>query len=109
MRKPSLLERLRAKKRTQAMIVGLTWYNADTWLQVKATAIDPERFENSFPEWENMANKARRELQRSGARAIEFQVIPQEFFDWCVSNNKLNSAESRAEFVSDMLTIAHNA
>lgn len=109
MRKPSLLERLRAKKRTQAMIVGVTWYTDETWAQVKANAADPECFEKSFPEWEAMAVSARRELQRSGARALEFHIIPQELFDWCVLNSKTNNAESRAEFVSERLTAEHNA
>ena len=109
MRKPSLLERLRAKKRSNAMIVGLTWYNEDSWAQVKAVATDPERFEESFLEWEKMAVAARREFQRSGARALAFHIIPQEFFDWCSLNSKDNNAESRAEFVSEKLTAAHNA
>jgi hypothetical protein len=109
MRKPSQLERLRAKKRTQSMIVGVTWYTAETWVQVKAAAIDPGRFENSFSEWEAMAVSARKALQRSGARALEFYIIPQELFDWCALNSKVNNAESRAEFVSEKLTVAHNS
>jgi hypothetical protein len=109
MRKPSQLERLRAKKRTQTMIVGVTWYTAETWDQVKAAAIDPGRFENSFSEWETMAISAQRELQRSGARALKFHIIPQELFNWCALNSKVNNAESRAEFVSEKLTDAHNS
>jgi hypothetical protein len=108
MRKPSLLERLRAKKRTKSMLVGITWYTKETWAQVKAAAVDPERFENSFVEWQAMAVSARRELQRSGATALEFHIIPQELFDWCVLNSKVNNAESRAEFVSEKLTAAHS-
>jgi hypothetical protein len=108
MRKPSLLERLRAKKRTQSMIVGLTWYTDENWKQVKAKAKDPECFENSFAEWQAMAVSARREILRSGARALEFYIIPQELFDWCELNSKVNNAESRAEFVSEKLTAAYN-
>jgi hypothetical protein len=91
------------------MLVGITWYTNETWAQVKAAAVDPERFENSFAEWQTMAVSARRELQRSGATALEFLIIPQELFDWCALNTKINNAESRAEFVSEKLTAAHNA
>jgi hypothetical protein len=56
-----------------------------------------------------MAVSTRRELQRSGARALEFYIIPQELFDWCALNSKVNNAESRAEFVSEKLTVAHNS
>ena len=107
MKKPSLLTRLKAKKRNQSMLAGLTWYTAETWAQVKATATDPECFENSFPEWEVMAVSARRELQRSGVTAIEFHIVPQDFFDWCELHDKSNIAASRAEFVSEKLTAAH--
>ena len=108
MRKPSLLERLRAKKRNRAVLVGVTWYSSETWAQVKANAADPERFEESFAEWEAMAIAALREFLRSGVQAVKFHIIPEEFFAWCALNNKLNNAESRAEFVSEKLQAAHD-
>ena len=107
MRKASLRTRLNAKRRSQSILAGVTWYTEETWAQVKASASDPERFESSFPEWEAMAVAARRELQRSGVRTIEFQIIPQDFFSWCALNTKVNNAESRAEFVSEKLRDAH--
>jgi hypothetical protein len=55
MRKPTLYQSLRAKRRSQSMVIGLTWYTADTWAQVKATATDPECFEESFDKWKAMA------------------------------------------------------
>jgi hypothetical protein len=108
MRKPSLLERLRAKKRNRAIMVGVTWYTAETWAQVKSSAADPERFEESFPQWETMAISALREFLRSGVQAVKCQIIPEEFFAWCALNNKVNNAESRAEFVSEKLQAAHD-
>lgn len=104
MRKASLLTRLRAKRRNQSMLAGITWYNEDSWAQVKASASDPECFEDSFPQWEMMAISARKELQRSGVRAVECHIIPQEFFAWCTLHDKPNIAASRAEFVSEKLS-----
>ncbi len=104
MRKSSLPQRLRAKKRTRTMLAGMTWYTAETWAEVKASASDPERFENSFLQWEAMAISAIRELQRAGVRAVKFQIVPEEFSAWCTLNNKVNEAASRAEFVSEQLT-----
>lgn len=106
MRLPALQQRLTAKKRSQAMIVGVTWYTEETWAQVKATASDPECFEQSFEKWKAMAVKARRNFQRSGVRALECQIVPQEFFAWCASQGQENNATSRAEFVSEKLTAA---
>ena len=108
MRKPSLQQRLSAKKRNQSMIIGVTWYTEETWARVKATASDPERFEDSFPEWKAMAIAAIREFLRSGIRAIECQINPDEFFAWCTLNNQVNNATSRAEFVSEKLSAAQS-
>ena len=108
MRKSTLPQRLRAKKRTQTMLAGMTWYTAETWAEVKASASDPERFEKSFPQWEAMAVSAIRELQRAGVRAVKFQIVPEEFFAWCKQHSKPNEAASRAEFVSEQLTAASN-
>lgn len=109
MRKPSLQQRLRAKNRSQSLLIGVTWYTDETWAQVKAAASDPECFEDSFAKWEAMAIKARREFQRSGVRAIECQIVPAEFFAWCTLNSQENNAASRAEFVSEKLRAAHEA
>jgi hypothetical protein len=106
MKKPSLQQRLKAKNRSQSLIVAVTWYTAETWAQVKASATDPECFEDSFTKWEAIAVKARREFQRSGVRAIECQIIPEEFFEWCIQNSQVNNSTARAEFVSAKLTEA---
>jgi hypothetical protein len=107
MKKPSLLQRLRAKKRNQAMLIGITWYNEETWAQVKASATDPDCFEDSFQKWHAMAVLARRELQRSGVRAIECHIDPLEFSEWCSQNDQVNNATARAEYVSVKLSAAH--
>jgi hypothetical protein len=108
MRKPSLLQRLQAKKRNKAMLVGVTWYTEETWAQVKATATDPECFEDSFPKWKAMAVATVREFLRSGVQAIECQINPEEFSAWCTLNNEVNNSAARAEFVSQKLSAAHN-
>jgi hypothetical protein len=108
MKKPSLMQRLRAKKRNRALLVGMTWYTESTWAEVKATALDPESFEESFPKWKAMALTAIREFLRSGVQAVEYQINPQEFFLWCDANNQVNNSASRAEFVSQKLSAAHD-
>jgi hypothetical protein len=107
MRQPPLLQRLRAKKRSQTLIIGLTWYTEETWLQVKSTASDPKCFEESFIKWKAMAVKAQREFQRSGVRAIECKIDPQAFAAWCALNEQENNSTSRGEYVSEVLSVAH--
>lgn len=109
MRKPTLYQSLKAKRRSQSLVIGVTWYTEETWAQVKATATDPECFEDSFAKWKAIAVAARRNFQRSGVLALECQIVPQEFFAWCVINHQANNSTSRAEFVSEKLSAVHQA
>ncbi len=107
MRQAALSRRLRAKKRSQALIIGVVGYTAQTWAQVKATATDPHCFEDSFEKWKALAFAARREFQRSGVRAVEYQIEPDVFAAWCLQHQQENNATARAEFVSEKLSAAY--
>ncbi len=107
MRRSTLTHRLHAKKRNQAMIIGVVGYTAETWAQVKATATDPQCFEDSFEQWHKAAVAARREFLRSGVKAIEYQIDPAIFAAWCAEQQQENNATSRAEFVSVKLSEAY--
>lgn len=108
MRKPTLYQSLKAKRRSQQLVIGVTWYTAETWAQVKATATDPACFEDSFEKWKAMAVAARRNFQRSGVMALECQIVPEEFFAWCVANQQENNSTARGEYVSEKLSAVHN-
>lgn len=109
MRKPTLYQSLKAKRRSQQLVIGVTWYTPESWAQVKATATDPDCFEDSFEKWKAMAVLARRNFQRSGVLALECQIDPEEFAAWCAQNEQENNATARAEYVSVKLSAAHEA
>ena len=71
MRKPTRYQSINAERRTQSLAIGVTWYPPETWTEVKATAVDPDCFEESFEKWKAMAVLARRNFQRSGVLALE--------------------------------------
>ena len=108
MKKPRLSQRLKARQRNQLLIIGVTWYTEETWAQVKATATDPKCFEETFTQWKAAAVKARSEFQRSGVRAIEYQIVPEEFAAWCQQNGCENNSVSRSEYVSEKLGELYN-
>jgi FMN phosphatase YigB (HAD superfamily) len=78
MKQPSLLERLRAKKKTQSTVVGVTWYAEENWNKVKAAASDPERFEETYAAWSAMAIEAVADLKKTGVNAVKVLVISNE-------------------------------
>ena len=101
MRKPNLLERLRAKKRQAPRpALALGWYDEVDWAMVKATALDPHRFENSFAEWHAMASQTLANLNRSGTPATPVRVVAAELLAWCRANRRQNDAASRAAYVA---------
>jgi hypothetical protein len=108
MRKPTLYQSIKAKRRTQSLVIGVTWYTAESWAQVRATAVDPACFEDSFEKWKAMAVAARRNFQRSGVLALEYQIVPEEFFAWCAQNGQENNSTARGEYVSERLSAVHN-
>jgi hypothetical protein len=105
MKKPSLLERLRAKKQSPSFVVGVTWYTEGNWARVKFTATDPERFEATYDEWNAMAVEALADIRKGGVNAIKFLIDSDELFSWCMLHNKPNNADSRAEFVAEKLRL----
>ena len=103
MKKPTLMERLRAKKKAQSTVVGVTWYTEEHWRAVKTAATDPERFEDTYAEWTAMAIKAVADLKKAGVKTVRCFVVPNELLSWCLAHNKPNNSASRAAFVSEKL------
>ena len=52
---------------------------------------------------------ARRNFQRSGVLALEYQIVPEEFFAWCAQNGQENNSAARGEYVSERLSAVHNS
>lgn len=101
MKKPSLIERLRAKNKARSTVVGVAWYTEENWGKVKAAAADPERFEETYAQWHAIAIEVVAELKKAGVNAVQFFVLPSELLAWCLIHNKPNNAASRAEFVAE--------
>lgn len=104
MKKRSLLERLREKKVLgQDMAVGVGWYTPGDWERIKATATDPDGFESSFAEWEQMANDNFDRIRKRYPGAVKVNVLADDFLSWCLAEGKPNDAGVRSEFVSRLL------
>ena len=98
---------LRPKTPSSAAVVWVGWYTEDEWAKVKACAIDPGRFESSYPEWVNMAHESLADLRAVGVIAEKFEVNADALHAWCLVRDKPNSAASRAEFVTEQSSRAN--
>jgi hypothetical protein len=104
LKKPPLLERLRAKKSAgRGAVLGVCWYTEEGWARVKATATDAERFEVTYEEWRAMAEESLLDLSRTGLSPVKVTIDPDEFFAWCKRYGRKNNASARAAYVSAWL------
>ncbi|WP_367026122.1 hypothetical protein ABZN20_17700 [Methylococcus sp. ANG] len=83
--------------------LGVCWYTEEEWIKIKSEAIDPERFEATYPEWESMANKALEDLRETGMNPVKVIILVDELRQWCAIHGKENSAASRSAFVAELL------
>jgi hypothetical protein len=90
---------LQPKQRRQVK-VGVTWYSEDQWLLVKAAAVDPERFEETYAEWVAMAEESLKNMLAAGIVAERAPIVASDLLAWCLAHGKENSAASRAQYVS---------
>lgn len=106
MKKPSLLERLRAKKTAQPdALLGVVWYDEYEWALVKRSAEDPEVFENSYAEWLRMAEESFELVRRKFPGAVRVHVKAAELSSWCAAHGKPNSSDARTMFVSEKMAM----
>ncbi|MFP4455861.1 MAG: hypothetical protein ACLFN6_08520 [Desulfonatronovibrio sp.] len=90
------------KKQMAGVIpVGVAWYETqEDWAGIKSTAMDPERFENTYEEWKSMAAKELVKMVKAGILPVKISLTPEEFSTWCVIHNRKNNAENRADYAA---------
>ena len=104
MKKPSLMDRLRAKKaQRNDLRLGVAWYSEDQWARVKASAVDADLLEPTYPEWVKMAEDALKEIRRGVGNTIKIHIDADELAAWCLVRGKPNDSSARAEFASKKL------
>jgi hypothetical protein len=91
---------LRPKEAPQ-IHVGVSWYEEAEWAKVKASAVDSRLFEETFGEWQEMAEKALSELRGAGIKPNKCYIKAEELHAWCLAHGKKNDAAARSEFVSE--------
>jgi hypothetical protein len=81
--------------------VAVGWYSESEWALVKASAVDPDRFEDSYLQWCEMAEGTLPNLHAAGIVPKKHYIVANELMAWCLARGKANDAAARAEFVSE--------
>ena len=99
---------LAARKRQQDMIIGVVWYTASEWAKTKASATDPDRFEENYEEWLHVAETAFNEFRARGLNVRRSLIKSETLLAWCIAKGKQNTAASRSEYVASLEYAAEN-
>ena len=99
---------LAARKRQQDMIIGVVWYTASEWAKTKANATDPDRFEETYDGWLEVAELAFKEFRGRGLNVRKSFVNSETLLAWCIAKGKQNNAASRSEYVASLEYAAEN-
>jgi hypothetical protein len=84
--------------------VGIVWYTKEEWQKMKEISSDSERFENTFKEWEQMANKSLIDMKASGIVAQKVFIKTDEFIVWCKIHSLSFDASSRSKYITEILS-----
>ena len=93
---------LRGTVNAKKPAVSVGWYDEEQWALVKANSTDPDRFEDTFEQWTQMAEAALAGMRSQGLHAEKYYVQASALLAWCIAHGKPNNAGTRAQFVSAM-------
>ena len=91
---------LKPKKLPARLKLGVAWYSHDHWKLVKEASVDQDRFEASYAEWVEMAERALKDFAAAGLEVEKSYIHADELLAWCIAHDKTNDAAARAEFVA---------
>jgi hypothetical protein len=83
--------------------VGIVWYTKEEWQKMKEISSDAEILENSFKEWEQMANKSLVDMKASGIFAQKVFIKTDEFIVWCKIHSLPFDASSRSKYITKIM------
>jgi hypothetical protein len=101
MKRRPFMERFQSRMRQIKAVAGVPWYTAETWAEMKAFALDAERFENSFAEWEAMAEETLTNLGKRGLHLVKIPMVPDVFRHWLEEHHEENNASARAAYAAE--------
>jgi hypothetical protein len=84
-------------------VIGFPWYRREEWDRLRAAAVDPAIFEQSYEQWEASAIVTLRNLRAQGFRVSKVDIALAELQAWCRKHNRPLDGAARGEFATRQL------
>jgi hypothetical protein len=97
----------KSRRRSRAdglpVIIGIAWYDIAQWAKLKQVAADPEFMDATYEDWRRGAEDLEGKLRRLGTTARRVPIDVDALVSWCRTQHKSVDANSRVEYVNEII------
>jgi len=83
-------------------VVGICWYQAEHFLQLRAMFEDGDSLHETYGEWLSAAELGRKRLESGGAKVVCVDLDPDVFPKWCRAKGMKLDAQARTAYANWM-------
>ena len=81
-------------------IVGIPWYSAEQYAEIKALMKDGHELPRTHAEWQRFAEQAEEHVRRQGKLVVRAHLEPEAFRHFCLRHGLDVDAQGRMKFAS---------
>jgi hypothetical protein len=83
--------------------LGIAWFRPEQWSRLLEISEDRADLEETFAEWECLAEEKLRGLRAQGLDVEKVTIDVEEFLAWCKSRRLSVDASARSQYVAELL------
>jgi hypothetical protein len=76
----------------------VAWYRREQWERLLEIASDREQLEDTFDEWQELAEETLRKLTKEGLTPRKVEVDVEELLKWCQEQGLPVDGKARSQF-----------
>ena len=82
--------------------VGIAWYRAQDYGQIRRIMADAAEFPVTYREWREVSERLESNLRQQGHVVLRAIIDPEIFPEWCKARGLNVDAEARTKFVNQV-------
>ncbi|HXV79957.1 MAG TPA: hypothetical protein VEG60_08760 [Candidatus Binatia bacterium] len=90
-------------KPSRQLKLGIAWFRPEQWSRLLEISEDSEDLEETFAEWESLAEEKLRDLRAQGQDAEKVTIDVEELLVWCKRMGLSVNASARSHYVAELL------
>ena len=96
---------MKTKKKNDELelVMGVCWYTPEEFIKMKQIASDKNRFEDTYEEWLEVAEKTLEDLKKREVNPRKVYVKTGDFRWWCEKNSLAPDGAARTKYVAEIL------